>query len=440
MNKKKKSCSTQYGSLFIAIFIVLFLALWIALNFDDWQRSGFSYKLKGISAISGIIGYLCLSISLLLSSRWKRLENWFGGLDQIYRIHRLIGIYGFFFILIHPFIFSIKWIPERMDKLLIFYFPIHHRLAINLGSCSFWLMIIILIITISKILPYDKWKILHKCMTLVYILAFLHFFLMNHLFGNAVATKLLLLAPTSIGLISILFKQLIYYWLPRTNYKIVATKKLNDNLLEITFEPLDNTITFIPGQYAFFSFQGEFLSKESHPFTLCGDPNGKHLSILVKSRGDFTALLYEHAKNGYIANIEGPYGKFDYTKIRSHQVWVAGGIGIVPFLVWARNIESSKDSSLTIDLFYATHSEKDALFHKEFLNLHQHFPSFRFFPFCSEKGEHLTVDIIKKEVSDLAQRSILMCGPKRLTQHFLKEFLKHAVRRKDIYFEDFEFF
>ena len=54
----------------------------------------------------------------------------------------------------------------------------------------------------------------------------------------------------------------------------------------------------------------------------------------MKALGDYTQSL-KNLKPGTIAEIEGAFGKFSYTHYGdSPQIWIAGGIGVTPFLVW----------------------------------------------------------------------------------------------------------
>ncbi len=48
--------------------------------------------------------------------------------------------------------------------------------------------------------------------------------------------------------------------------------------------------------------------------------------------------------------VEGPYGRFDFRKGRKQQLWLAGGIGITPFLAWAESLTSTEP--YTIHLVY----------------------------------------------------------------------------------------
>jgi len=439
-NSKTSFKSHTKSAIFCFLFTACIAFIWLLTTSNSWKDGGINHILKGLGSFLGLIGYCFFSLSLFLSSRWKKLEDWFGGLDQIYRTHILMGIWGFSFILAHPLILALKWVPNKVDKFLLFLFPLHDRFSVNLGSYSFWLMIVILGITLLKLFPYDKWKISHKFMSLVFILASFHFLTSYKLFGRSELATILLLIPMGLGLSSIIYKQIVYeFLLSYPIYEVVKTKKLNENTVTATLEPKKGNLAFTPGQYAFFSFKKSSLTSESHPFTLLGNASGSNISIIVKVRGDFTKSLYNELKPKDLAYVEGPYGKFNYMKAKSSQIWIAGGIGIAPFLIWSKELCNSKNTTKEVTLFYCVHKKSDAIFLDEFHDISQKLQNFNFSFFCSEESNRLNAIKVQEKVGKLKDSTILMCGPKRMTNDLTKQLIDLGINRKNIIFEDFEF-
>ncbi|MCC5832804.1 MAG: hypothetical protein JJU12_07165 [Chlamydiales bacterium] len=305
----------------------------------------------------------------------------------------------------------------------------------NLGALAFWLMLFIIGVTILKLLPYDKWKLTHQFMSLVFLLASLHFLLSRQRLSSSFPSLALLFIPMGFGLFGILYKQI---WKPffvrYPEYRVISAKKLNDNVMMVELKPADRSIAFTPGQYAFFSFRGK-LPHEQHPFTVCSEEDDV-ISILAKVRGDFTRLFYDTIHDGERACLDGPYGRFDYTQGTSEQIWIAGGIGIVPFIAWCQTIKQWKGK---ITLYYCFHREIDAVFLDMFRSVQDKVREFHLHLFCSEKNEHLSVEEIQSH-QDLLNKDIFMCGPRRLTHPFVKQLKKRGVESKRIHLEDFEFF
>lgn len=412
--------------------VCLFTIAWLWLSLAEKEME--SSFLGAFGSAAGVAGYCFFSLSLFLASRLKLLEDWIGGLDQIYRLHHRLGLWGFYILLLHPFIFAFKWFPKA--KFFWFLFPVHMRLSVNLGSLAFWLMVCVIVVTILKILPYDKWKIFHKFMSLAFILATLHFLLSVHRLGRGAGSLALLLIPMGFGLFGILYKQIyLSFFFKPLSYVVEEVSRVTDNAVIMTFRPEGEPLRFFPGQYAFFSFEGK-LPQEQHPFTMCS-LQGSAFSILVKARGDFTRMLYTAAAPGMRARVEGPYGRFDYRQGGKDQIWIAGGVGIAPFLAWSESLDKWAGKCV---LYYCVHRIGDAVAANTLSKVEAENPNFAFHLFCSEKGAHLTVSTLFEKEGSLEQKEIFMCGPRRLTHAFVKELEQSGVKRRHIHFEDFEFF
>ena len=139
--------------------------------------------------------------------------------------------------------------------------------------------------------------------------------------------------------------------------------------------PVARPLEFQSGQFLYATFQQDGIPHESHPFTISSAP-GRELRIAVKRFGDFTSLLMQ-LRPGARAQLEGPFGSFRLIGDPAHtQTWIAGGIGITPFLSWARSL----DHPIPIDLYYCTPGAEQAHFLAELFDIadrSRHFASSR---------------------------------------------------------------
>lgn len=423
---------------FVIFSLCIYVAVWFLATMGTTPCH--CWPLKNWATSLGVAGYYLFAFSLLLSTRWKRLESWFGGLDQIYHLHRKLGIWGFCFICLHPWAEALKWLPEHIEKFIFFILPIHGRLSVNLGSYAYWLMLLILGITFSRLLPYNKWKILHKFMSLVFLLASLHIILSEKRVGSEFAQSMLYL-PMGIGLLGIFYKQIYTpLFAKHSSFVVTSVKTINDNIIEVILSPKEEPLRFIPGQYGFFSFYGPSISTESHPFTLIESVEGPTISLLVKARGDYTINLYKNIKKGDIGIFEGPFGRLNYNQAGISQIWIAGGIGVVPFLAWIRAMKKTPLQGVNIDFYYCIHREVDAVFYREFEEFSMRYPDFRIFLYCSEKGNRLDIHKIIESSGNISNRQVFMCGPLKLTGNFKEQFQAYGISKDNIFVEDFEFF
>ena len=76
----------------------------------------------------------------------------------------------------------------------------------------------------------------------------------------------------------------------------------------------------------------------------------------VKALGDFTARLGQKLDVGQAVRVQGPFGRFRMSGT-ADEVWIAGGIGITPFLAWAAAL--SPDAR-PVHLFYCIRSREEA--------------------------------------------------------------------------------
>lgn len=107
----------QSPILWVIVSFCIYHVIWFLAIFDT--EVCFCWPQKKWATSLGVAGFYLFSLSLLLSSRWKKLEDWFGGLDQIYQLHRKLGIFGGCLILIHPWAEALKWYPQRLEKFFI---------------------------------------------------------------------------------------------------------------------------------------------------------------------------------------------------------------------------------------------------------------------------------------------------------------------------------
>jgi len=140
-------------------------------------------------------------------------------------------------------------------------------------------------------------------------------------------------------------------------------RRVAEAMVEITLAPLVRGMQAEAGQFvlvAFFWGPRYRGCGEYHPFTISAIDRDQQFRIGVKALGDCTRRM-QALEPGVEARVQGPFGDFLLERPAKPQLWVAGGIGITPFLACLRNARVEHATRL----LYLYRSEADAAFRDE---------------------------------------------------------------------------
>lgn len=183
---------------------------------------------------------------------------------------------------------------------------------------------------------------------------------------------------------------------------------------------------------------------EAHPYSvITNDPKTGQLVLGVKMVGKFGKEL-EHLQINSKVFMDGPHGKFlENAESKSHLIFIAGGIGITPFVEFVKN--SNKLTSVKrIDFFYATKTMNDAIFINK--NEAQKWPKVRLVHVLSaenatEKNVEsgmVTYELIKKYMNDIPEHcEFYICGPLPMMKAVYKQLVDNGIDSNKIHSEEF---
>jgi len=417
-----------------AVFMVI--PLWLI----SFPETTIRHNLKPFyvygSQLTAWAGFALFALTFVLSARLKWMEDYFGGLDKMYHFHHTMGKAALLLLLIHPVMLALRWIPEDTGRLLWYLFPVHRQFEINIGSWALWGLILLMIITLVIRLPYDKWKISHKFMGIFFLLGVAHIYYADLSMSTSPALTIYLSVFSMAGITAWVYKSIIFDLIAKkSRFQVAKVDRLNDKIIEIMLKPMDEVLSFIPGQFYLFSFHSPGISRESHPYTVCDVTKEGEITIVVKSLGDYTEQLHSELKTGATALLEGPYGRFDYRRGKRNQVWIGGGVGIAPFISWANDLRQQNKTDLNINLYYCVNTEKEATHLHLFRELENQMKTFR-------------VNLIRAdvegffnpgEISRVDEKVFFICGPREMRKAILPKLTTLRVPKSSIHFEDFDF-
>ncbi len=363
------------------------------------------------------------AFNFLMSTRAKWVERLFGGLDKMYLIHRRSGVIAVFLLLAH-FIF----VPRDLTEF---------NPGKPLGFYAFALILIGVLISAAPIfkrkIPYHKWINFHKLMGVFYVMGVIHGLMVNSLIKELPITRVYVFGMSFIGISAWIYRAFLFnIFNKKLDYRITEINDLGHQITEIILKPVRKELHYLAGQFAFFKFPS-ISKREQHPFTISSHPYDNLLRITVKSLGDYTIDLSKKLKVGDKALVEGAYGHFSSSYIKeSDQIWIAGGIGITPFLSLAKDIHPNK-----VHLYWCVKQREEAVYLDELREITTKNPNFQFTIWTSSKSGYLTAN--KIETENFKNKGYLICGPKALKESLIKGLLQKGVSRDDIYDEEFAF-
>jgi predicted ferric reductase len=317
-----------------------------------------------------------------------------------------------------------------------------------LAVIAFTGIVTIVMITLAPRIPfltrltggdYNDWKKLKRFIGIFFILAFFHALTIPNPLHALIAITWVQIFFI-IGTVSYLYTEVFgRFFKKHLPYAVEAVKHPNSSTTEVTLRAKKDSIqNSRAGQFLFVRFLGDKILNESHPFTISSAPSEEVLRVTIKASGDFTRYLFHHLKTGAEAIVEGAHGMFDYKTGGDKQIWIAGGIGVTPFLAFTRDMNG--DLKKDVDFYYAVRHPDDAIFADEIKAAAQKNPRLKaYIRFTFSDGSLTVEDIVKNAGGNIRGHHVYMCGPFAMVQAFEKKFLEAGVQKSNIHYEEFNF-
>jgi predicted ferric reductase len=257
--------------------------------------------------------------------------------------------------------------------------------------------------------------------------------------SNFLPLKYWMFAHLLVGVVSFSYITFLYELFgPRYRYKVTGIYKSGD-VVNIFLSPEGRKISFSSGQFIYISADAKSPGRELHPFTISSAPEEEILRISSKIVGDYTLKL-PNINEGSEMTLYGPYGKFSEKFFREREketVWIAGGIGVTPFLSLIRNSEVRLEDR-KVCFYYCFKKDEEAVFEKEISYLTGISKSIKFIPWDTAKNRHLNADMVCQNLSNPTDSLIQICGPQRMMDDFKMQFMEKGIKEENIVFESFQ--
>nr|MBI5455499.1 PAS domain S-box protein [Candidatus Levybacteria bacterium] len=219
--------------------------------------------------------------------------------------------------------------------------------------------------------------------------------------------------------------------------KLVSCKSIAESTYEAVFEYDPNLFSFNAGQYVRITIpklKFEDAKGASRDFSIASSPNTKgSFSIAFRNTGSgFKRTLIE-AEKGFIVEITGPQEIFSLKKAEGKfVVFIAGGIGITPFLSVIRFATEQKLPQKLV-LLYGNSNVESAAYLEELKELERQNPNFT----MAAVFTHITGDIIRQNVKDAESKHFCLAGPPEMVVNANAELIGMGIEKEKICVEEF---
>lgn len=330
------------GPLVGGIIGVSFALVALEIPATTWTTSA------ALSLASGVAALALMASAAILGGRWPWCERWFGGLDRVYETHKWVGIYALAMASIH-LLFKADLRGWETAAIL----PVASEWTRLARQASFLGLGLIILLALNRNISYAVWRWWHRLSGPFFLIVILHWLSIRspiHLAGPA---GLWLAGLSLLGVSAALWKLVLYPALARhAEYRVVDVLR-GGSAVQMDLVPTGRRLDFSAGQFGFLQMKAPGL-REPHPFTIAAaaSPDGR-LRFVIRSLGDFTGRLVATVEPGMLADVYAPYGRFLRKAGAGREIWIAGGVGISPFVAWMDDAGPSRFDTVTLFYFYS---------------------------------------------------------------------------------------
>lgn len=395
-------------------------------------------SLQSVAALSaGASAFSLMAINIFLSARPRVIEAWAGGLDRLYQVHKWTGVAVVALVLFHEGVgmdLEGQIIATGLAKTAVDVAEIAFPVLLGLIAISFFKKLPVIRMQ-RDLIPYGLWRWTHRVLGVVFIaIAFHQFFVKVPFSMNAIAAQYLNFMA-ALGILSFLYTQFLAPFRPR-GYEITGVEK-HPAATIVDAKPKGRGIRPKPGAFAVISIKRNGL-REPHPFTVSKIGENGEVQFSIRGLGDYTRRLRDAVKVGDKMTVEGGYGRFDYRKGPKEQLWVAGGIGITPFLAFADSLRESE--TRTIRLVYCVNKAEEAVGLDRLRAAEQRCKGFELDLHVSKTDGRMTTEVLAGKVPfDLTRAGMWFCGPAPMRVALISGLKAAGKSPASVHFEEFEF-
>lgn len=426
------------------ILVSLIVATWLpVLIFLDYTKIAPDINITAfIARFCGITGTVVLFWQYILAARGL-IGKVIPDMVWVTKIHRMFGKWGVLLIIIHFICISIFYAAARGINLISFTFDRPESLFKNVGMSALLVIIVIALssITLRKYLTYRGWHRIHMFAYIILPISLIHNIGIGRM-DLAVPARGYWIAMAVIYVLLFIYMALFSKGFFKSRYNVELVDREAVKVVNIRMRPLQRKLNPLPGQYIYMQRLGNV---ESHPFSVSDfDPVSGLITIAPKALGKFSDAI-QSMEVGEDVLIDGPYGVFTSEVLTTERkvVFLAGGIGIVPFMPMIFNLGRGMNKEIT--LFYGNNCDAEVAFKSEIENVLYKTDNLKAIHVLKDNDSSdprcetgfITKELLIKHLGDLSQCDFFVCGPEIMINAMKKTLEESNVSSDQIYYELF---
>jgi len=407
---------------------LLILVLLLTIVFQTYPHNMSLWR--SIALISAWAGSSLLVASILLMMREPHIAHLLGGLENMYLWHHRSGMLAYILLLCHPLALALNNWTGSAQLAWQTLAPWTQAWPIWSGWASLILLMFGLSSTFVLSLPYRRWRWMHMSLGVGVLLGMIHLFIIV----GITQPVLVLLTATILGLSWRLVASDL--GIKAAPYLVTQVEHLASGLIETRLIPRAINLSVSPGQFVLSAFgDGPRFHGcgEYHPFTVSGIEKNGCLRLTIKALGPCSQHLQE-LEPGVQVRLQGPFGTFLNQISYVPQLWIAGGIGITPFIAALRAGPCTQSTTL----LYLFRNDNEAAFLDELNMLETTDHNFELLTSASDK-EMPDFPLLLGKISNIGEREVFMCGPQPMVDSLLPYLRQNNIPENSIHFEKFDF-
>lgn len=336
-------------SLIVPVALAGFVLAASTVPADGWPTTAL------LSLGSGMVAVSLMALAAVLGARWKPVESLFGGLDRVYETHKWLGVWALVFASVH---LLFKAGAPGWEVAPIVQLPGPATRFVR--QAAFVALMVIVLLALDRKIPYRTWRWWHKLSGPLFLVVVAHWLSIKSPVALASPAGGWLAGLSGLAVVAAAWKLLLYPALSRhATYRLLAVAS-SGTAVYLRLAPERRPLPFRPGQFAFLSFEHEGL-REPHPFTIASaQQSDGSIAFMVRASGDYTARLVAEARPGLVARVYAPFGRFTRAPEDGTDIWIAGGVGVTPFLAWLQDPDARGLERVTFFHFFTPGRELPA--------------------------------------------------------------------------------